>query len=101
MKSKRFNSLKTGILIGIIAPLFGFVIYGFYWSLSFHRTFSYFVTDVFIKTAEFRSSIVALSLLINLIPFFIFLRSDRYKSARGVLLAVFIYVPLVLYFKFA
>lgn len=87
--------------MGLIGPLLGFVVYGLYWSWSFHRTFCYFVNDLFIGTPDFRSSILSLSLLMNLVPFFIFLRSDRYKSARGVMAAVFIYVPLVIYFKFA
>lgn len=100
MKSKRYNSVKFGLLIGLIGPVLGFVIYGLYWSWSFHRTFSYFVNDLFIGTPDFRSSIISLSLLMNLLPFFLFLRSDRYKSARGVLLGVFIYVPFVVFFKF-
>lgn len=101
MKTKRFNSLSFGLLLGVLSPLLGFVLYGVYWSLNFNRTFSYFVNDLFIDTPSFRPSIITLSLLINLIPFFVFIRSDRYQSARGVILAVFLYVPVVLYFKFA
>ncbi|NEN22179.1 hypothetical protein G3O08_01510 [Cryomorpha ignava] len=100
MKSKRFDKTAIGFVIGLILPVIGFVIYGVYWSWKFFRTFSYFVNDVFLGTPTFRSSILSLSLLINLIPFFIFLKTDRNKSARGVLAAVFVYVPFVVYFKF-
>jgi len=100
MKPKRFDKMWIGILIGLIMPVLGFLIYGWYWSWKFFRTFSYFVNDVFIGTPTFRSSILSLSLLINLLPFFIFLRTDRYKSARGVMAAVFLYVPFVIYFRF-
>ena len=100
MKPKRFDNTWIGFLIGLILPVFGFLIYGWYWSWKFFRPFSYFVNDVFIQTPTFRSSIMSLSLLINLIPFFVFLRTDRYKSARGVIAAVFLYVPFVIYFRF-
>lgn len=98
-KTERYDSIKTGLIVGLISPVVGFVIYGLYWSWRFHRSFSYFTNDVF--AGSFRSAILSLSLLINLIPFFIFIRSDRYKSSRGVMFAVFIYVPVVLYYKFA
>lgn len=93
--------MPFGLILGLIGPFFGFLIYGLLWSLYFKKPFAYFVEDVFLGISEFQSSIVALSLLFNLVPFFIFLRKDRYKSARGVLLALFIYVPIVLYLRFA
>jgi len=101
MKPKKYDGLPLGLVIGLIGPFFGFVIYGFLWSMYFDKPFGYFVNDVFIGIPAFQSSIVALSLLFNLIPFFLFLRKDRYKSARGVLLSLFIYVPVVLYLRFA
>lgn len=100
MKSKRYDKTILGFVIGLVLPVIGFILYGVYWSWKFFRTFSYFVNDVFLGTPTFRSSIMSLSLLINLIPFFIFLRKERYYSARGVLAAVFVYVPFVVYFKF-
>lgn len=89
-----------GFVIGLLAPLLGFVLYGWYWSWKFFRPFTYFVNDVFLATTAFRSSIISLSLIINLIPFYIFIRKERYKSARGVIAAVFLYVPFVVYFYF-
>ena len=100
MKPNRLDKMWIGVLIGLILPVFGFLIYGWYWSWKFFRPFSYFVNDVFIGTPTFRSAILSLSLLINLIPFFIFLRTERYKSARGVVAAVFLYVPFVIYYRF-
>lgn len=101
MKSKRRDSLKVGLIIGLFAPVIGFIIYGLYWSWNFNRTLGYFYEDLFIGTPAYRSSILSLSILINLIPFFIFIRKEKYQTARGVLLAVFVYVPFVIYFKFA
>ena len=92
--------MPFGLLIGLISPVLGFVIYGFLWSAYFNKPFDHFVNNIFLGVDAFQSSIVALSLVFNLVPFFIFLRSDRYLSGRGVLLALFIYVPLVIYLRF-
>jgi hypothetical protein len=101
MKRKRYDSNALGFVLGILCPVLGFLIYGTYWAWKFNKTFGYFFHDIFLGTPTFKSSIIALSLLVNLIPFFIFIRSERNKSARGVLLAVFIYVPFVVYYRFA
>jgi hypothetical protein len=97
---KKYDSMPVGLVLGLISPIVGFVIYGYLWSIYFEKPFGYFVENIFIGVEAFQSSIVALSLIFNLVPFFIFLRSDRYRSGRGVLLALFIYVPLVLYLRF-
>lgn len=100
MKTKKYDKLGFGILLGLIAPLIGFVVYGIFWAWRFEKTFSYFVTDLFIGIPSFRSSIIALCLMFNLIPFLILLRSERYQGARGVLAAVFMFVPFVVYYRF-
>ncbi len=101
MPKKKYDSMPLGLAAGLISPVVGFAIYGFLWSIYFQKPFDYFVNTIFIGVQAFQSSIVALSLIFNLVPFFIFLRTDRYRSGRGVLLALFIYVPLVLYLRFS
>jgi len=100
MKMKKYDTLPLGAVIGVFAPVIGFILYGFFWSYYFGKTLSYFINDIFLGVPTFQSSILTLSLIINLVPFFIFIRTERYKSARGVLLAIFIYVPVVLYLRF-
>lgn len=100
MKTRKYDKLSFGILLGLVAPLIGFVIYGVFWAWRFEKTFSYFANDLFIGIPSFRSSIIALCLLFNLVPFLVFLRSERYLSARGVLAAVFMFVPFVVYYRF-
>jgi hypothetical protein len=101
MKRKKFDTVLLGILIGLIGPFFGFLIYGGLWSAYFGKAFGYFVNEIFLNIPAFQSSIVSLSLLFNLIPFFAFLRTSRYYAARGVLASIFIYVPVVIYLRFA
>ena len=97
---KKYDNLPLGLGLGLVSPVVGFVAYGFLWSIYFDKAFSYFVEGIFLGGKDFQSSIVALSLIFTLVPFFVFLRSDRYVSGRGVLMALFIYVPLVLYLRF-
>jgi len=101
MKSKSFDKLPIGLVIGLFMPVIGFICYGIFWALRFNKTFEYFAVDLFIGVPSFRSSILSLALLFNLLPFLIFIRTERYKSARGVLLSVFAYVPFVVYYYFS
>lgn len=99
-KRKKYDSLPLGMAVGMVAPVGGFVAYGLFWAWYHHRTLAYFMNDIFLGQPVFQSGIVSLSLIINLLPFFLFIRSERYRSARGVLAALFIYVPLVIYLRF-
>lgn len=100
VKRRKYDNMVIGIVVGLLAPFLGFVLYGWGWAAYYHNSFSYFVNRVFLGMSQMQSPIVSLSLLINLIPFFLFLRFKRYRSAQGVVAALFIYVPLVLYLKF-
>jgi hypothetical protein len=100
MKTKKYDDQRLGILVGVFSPLIGFFIYGALWAWHFAKPFNYFLNDVFLGIPSFRSSILTLSLVFNLVPFFIFVRTNRNKTARGVLLAVFLYIPLVVYYRF-
>ncbi len=101
MKTKSLNHILIGMGVGFVLPVFGFVLYGAFWAYYHHRSLSYFVNDIFLGAPVFQSGIVSLSLVINLIPFWFFIKSDRLKSARGVLAALFVYVPLVIYLRFS
>ena len=86
--------------IGAVAPVLGFILFGWGWAIYYHRTLNYFYHEIFLGLARMQAPILSLSLIINLLPFFLFLRFKRYRSARGVLAALFLYVPVVLYLKF-
>jgi hypothetical protein len=101
MRSKSFDKIPLGLIIGLLTPVLGFICYGVFWAMRFNKTFEYFAVDLFLGIPTFRSSILSLSLLFNLIPFLLFIRTERYKSARGVMLAVFAYVPFVVYYYFS
>jgi hypothetical protein len=100
MNKPKYNNFSVGFILGLVFPAFGFIFYGLGWASFFNRSFSYFVNETFLGFSSNQSSIISLSLLANLIPFYFFLNSQRELSARGILGAVFIYVPVILYLRF-
>mgnify|MGYP006865016316 CR=1 FL=1 len=90
------DKLITGLLLGLIAPIGGMFIY-----------YSLFMSHLKIETVIERTvadgkitSIVSLGCLANLAVFWVFYRSKWDNSARGVIMATFVYVAYVLFVKF-
>lgn len=93
----KFNTFWTGMLSGLLIPALS--IYIFHLFLS-PRNFTF--TDFINYTRYFQltSSIISLCVIPNLLLFFIFIWTEKYFSARGVITATLVYVTLVLIIKF-
>ena len=97
MKTYRKYTTKPfikGILIGIIAPVVAFVIYvSFYLEADVLYTFN--------KLVEINkiTHVISLSTLINLLIFFMSLKTNRDDQAKGIVLATILYALLVLILK--
>ena len=90
--NSRFNTLTTGLLLGIAGPLFTlFIIY-----LVITQDLS--IRDYIRQLIFFKvyTHIISLSVIPNLLTFFIFIWLNKLKSARGVLLATIILALIVL-----
>jgi hypothetical protein len=97
MQKPAFNSLKTGFILGIVLPVISFL--GFYLVRYRAIPFSEFITYVYFR--DVLSSLLSLNILPNLILFFIFIRIDYLFSARGVLIATFLFAGIVFIVKFS
>ena len=96
MKPKKYNNLRIGLILGILAPLLGFyIVYlaGF-GGLDFG--------DFLARLMETRklSAIISLSVIPNLLLFFIFIWLDYLYSARGVLASTLLFALVVIVTKF-
>ena len=83
-----------GTLVGIIAPLVAFVVYvAFYLEADVLQTIN--------KLVEINklSHAISLSVLINLLIFFMNLRTNREMSAKGIILATLLYAFVVMIMK--
>ena len=97
MKSiAKYNNLRIGLILGILAPLLGFiVIYG----VAFRGMTVSEYFDLLIYNKKL-SSIISLSVIPNLLLFFIFIWLNYLYSARGVLASTMIFALVVVITKF-
>lgn len=95
---RRIDNQWLGLVLGLIGPLIGFWIYSL---IKFPRySFQWFI-DFFIDAPIYQSSLATLALLFNLAIFLLFIWVKYNRAARGVLIATFVYVPIVIYLRFA
>lgn len=93
---KKLDSLWTGTVIGLTAPWFSLFV--FYLIRYHHITFQNFFSEI-ILAHNILTPVISLCAVTNLLVFFIFIWTNRNRSARGVLLATFIYCGYVIYQK--
>jgi hypothetical protein len=93
----RWDSRLTGFVLGMLAPLLGFVGYGaiYVTAIRPHHDFHWFVHDLFLGTGEFRTRIVSLSLIADAFLFFLLDRWDLHKAMRGVIIALLVYAAYI------
>ena len=85
------DHLIVGLISGLIAPPVAFTVF----SLTNFPDRSVLGTLHFYYKGNVLSHVISLSVLINLIVFFLFLNSGKEKIARGVIGATFVYVLIV------
>jgi hypothetical protein len=93
---KRLNTITFGLIAGMIFPLLALFI--FYLISYPDSSFSEFVA--FIVSRKKLSSLISLSVVPDLLVFFIFIWLNYLYSARGVLAAVFLFALIVVLTKF-
>ncbi len=91
------DSISLGTVIGIIAPILGFLVYKFikFRMFSFGEMFSFMRQNPSQVTAA-----VILSLLANLVVFTFFLNKKIDKTARGIFIITCVYAIAALAFKY-
>lgn len=96
MKSKKFNNLRTGLILGIAVPLVSFLIV---YLVGFRgRSPSEYISGL-LETRKL-SSVISLSVVPNLLLFFIFIWLDYLYSARGVLASTMLFALVVILSKY-
>jgi hypothetical protein len=94
--SSRYNNLRLGIILGFLAPLLGFVI-------IYLVAFRDMPLSDYLETIAMRkklSSLISLSVIPNLLLFFIFIWLNYLYSARGVLASTFLFALIVVITRF-
>ncbi len=97
MKSaEKYNNLRIGLILGFLAPLLGFIVI---YAVAFRGMNLSEYVDLLIYNKKL-SSIISLSVIPNLLLFFIFIWLNYLYSARGVLASTLIFALLVVLTKF-
>ncbi|MBS1585332.1 MAG: hypothetical protein JSS82_07250 [Bacteroidetes bacterium] len=91
------NVPVLGLVIGLLAPVVGFVIMYFIWGRA--NPFSAFCRQL-MNDHDMASKVLSLALLINLIPFSLYTRKRLDYTARGVLVATVLYAVFILLIKY-
>lgn len=98
MMQEKFDKFWIGLIVGVVGALVGFAAFGFFWSIANDTTFKYFYKDVFIGTTFFTDKIVTISVLMDVLLFFLFMRYNWYNMCKGILAIVILAVPVAVYY---
>ena len=85
-----------GFSVGIIAPFVAFSVF-----VLFYLELDLFLTIEEISKSEKLPHVISLSLLMNLLIFFMKIKTRREKAAKGVLGATIFYAFVIVYLKFS
>jgi hypothetical protein len=91
----------VGLITGILGTAVGFAIMTIWWSTANGTRMEYFVQDVFLESNLYKDSILTISVLFNVGLFWLSLRFNLEKLAKGILAVIFVSVPLIIYFQAA
>ncbi len=94
--SKRFDSVVAGLVTGLLLP---FVTLLIFWIIRYDGGPGEFLTSF--QRIGMLSKIVSLSVIPNLLLFFLFIWTDRTFSARGVIFATLVVAMVMLVLKFS
>lgn len=91
----KYNKLVYGLVTGILLPALTFIVI---WMIIFDGS----LTDYIVRFNGINrlSSLISLSAIPNLLLFFIFIWTNRYRSARGVILATLLVAVATVLIKY-
>jgi hypothetical protein len=96
---RRFNwnaRTTAGMLIGILSPFICVPLTILIISLTQHYPFSLF-WDRFFVDLNVMSKFLSLSIIPNLVWFYVFLNKERYDLARGIIVGSALFLPFIIY----
>jgi hypothetical protein len=93
---KKFDSLLTGLIPGVILPFVTLVIF---WTVRYDGGLDDFFSSF--QRMGLLSKLLSLSAIPNLLLFFLFIWTNRPFSARGVIFATLVVALVMLVLKFS
>ncbi|MEC8610417.1 MAG: hypothetical protein VXY06_01545 [Bacteroidota bacterium] len=84
-----------GVVLGFLLPILAFVVYA-----NISMDGDLLALFIQLKTLEVHTHVMSLCALVNLIPFFVFVRTKRDRPAQGVLMSTILIALFILINKF-
>lgn len=94
---ERFDKISTGMIIGIMLPIISIIAYYY---IKFYPTYSFadFITYATHNTPAL-TPFIAISLLLNIVLFTLFINTNRYRLGKGIFWGTVIYGITTFIFK--
>lgn len=93
----RNDNVFIGLIVGLIFPLIGLVIV----NVLIYNDFNLMLDILKGKYGwEAGAKPISLSMIINLIPFYLFLNKSKYANTKGIIIATGIYFIIFVLYKF-
>ncbi|MFZ4798512.1 MAG: hypothetical protein ACOYMA_13525 [Bacteroidia bacterium] len=96
MNKNKFDHLIIGLVLGLLAPTLGIMIF-FYSKFSESNLAEFLTVSI---QEKMLSPLLSLCAVINLGVFYLFIQFDKLQTAKGIILATFIYGLAIVLLKF-
>lgn len=98
LNKSRFDTFWAGVVLGLAGATAGFVLFGLVWSIGTRHDFTFYIHDVFHGiTSMFQDKVVTISILLDVVLFYLFLRAEWYNLCKGLLAVIILSVPVALW----
>lgn len=94
---QRFDKFIYGVLAALIGAALGFVLFGLFIAEFNGVSFERFIETLVNGTDYFHDKLVTVSILFDVILFFVMLRKEYYNFCKGILAVVILSVPVAVY----
>ena len=96
---QRLDTFLGGFSIGMLGNIAGFYLIALIWAIVNKMSVQYFVDEIFLGSDLFKDKILTVSALLNVVIFYFANRAEYFKMVRGLIAAVLIMVPFIIYYN--
>lgn len=95
---RKLDNIWIGMGVGILGAFVGFFLYAFMWAQMNDMSIRFFVDEIFFATDLFKDKIITISVLFDVLLFWLCLRTDFFELGKGIIAVLLLSVPLIIYF---
>ncbi len=99
VSKSKWDTVPFGMALGVIGAGLGFILFGLVFTLGTSTNLATFFNDLaYGVTAMYQDKVVTVSILVDVVLFYYFIRKEWFQISRGILYIVICSVPVALYF---